>query len=298
MTQPAEGSTGDSVVAKQPGPAEVTLTVAQALRQAQSTGLDRLDEQLLLSHHLQQPRTWLIAHDDAPLPGAAAQAFAADCRRRADGEPLAYMLGEREFHGLRLQVSPDVLVPRPDTETLVDWALDLLPAGAPALVLDLGTGSGAVALAVAHRRPEARVTATDLSPAALRVAQANATQLGLALALACGRWWQALPTGARFDLVLSNPPYIAGDDPHLPALRHEPLMALTPGGDGLGALIEIIAGAAPHLNSGGWLLLEHGWDQATAVRSAMQSAGLDRISTRRDIEGRDRCTGGCWTGPG
>ena len=298
MSQPAKGSTGDAVVEIPPGPAEALLTVAEALRQAQSTGLERLDAQLLLSHHLQQPRTWLIAHDDAPLPGAAAQAFTADCQRRADGEPLAYLLGEREFHGLRLQVNPDVLVPRPDTETLVDWALDLLPAGAPALVLDLGTGSGAVALAVAHRRPEARITATDLSPTALKVAQANATQLGLDLALACGRWWQALPTGARFDLVLSNPPYIAGDDPHLPALRHEPLMALTPGGDGLGALIEIIAGAAPHLNSGGWLLLEHGWDQATAVRSAMQSAGLDRISTRRDIEGRDRCTGGCWTGPG
>ena len=298
MSPPAKGSTGDAVVALPPGPAQAPLTVAQALRQAQSTGLDRLDAQLLLSHHLQQPRTWLIAHDDAPLPGAAAPAFAADCQRRANGEPLAYLLGEREFHGLRLQVSPDVLVPRPDTETLVDWALDLLPAGTPAQVLDLGTGSGAVAIAVAHRRPEVRVTATDLSPAALRVAQANATRLGLDLAWACGHWWQALPAGARFDLVLSNPPYIAGDDPHLPALRHEPLMALTPGGDGLGALTEIIAGAAPHLTGGGWLLLEHGWDQAAAVRSAMQSAGLDRIRTRHDIEGRDRCTGGCWPGPG
>ncbi len=296
MSQPAKGSTGDPFAAKQPGLAEAGLTVAQALHQAKSIGLDRLDAYLLLSHHMQQPRTWLIAHDDAPLPGAAARAFAADCRRRAEGEPLAYLLGEREFHGLRLQVSPAVLVPRPDTETLVDWALDLLPGGAPARVLDLGTGSGAVALAVAHCRPEAGVTATDLSPAALRVAQANATQLRLDLAWACGRWWQALPTGARFDLVLSNPPYIAGNDPHLTALRHEPMMALTPGGNGLGALLEIIAGAAPHLNSGAWLLLEHGWDQAAAVRSAMQSAGLDRISTRRDIEGRDRCTGGCWTG--
>lgn len=272
--------------------------VATALAEARALGLDRLDAQMLLGHLLRQPRSWLIAHDDALLPAAAALAFAAGCQRRAAGEPLAYLLGEREFHGLTLQVTPDVLVPRPDTETLVDWALDLLPAGVPAQVLDLGTGSGAVALAVAHRRPTARVSATDLSTAALTVAQANATRLGLALAWACGHWWQALPTQARFDLVLSNPPYIAGDDPHLAALRHEPLMALTPGGDGLGALTEIIAGAAPHLKEGGWLLLEHGWDQAAAVRSAMQSAGLDRVSTRLDIEGRDRCTGGCWPGPG
>jgi len=271
--------------------------VATALADARALGLDRLDARMLLGHLLQQPRSWLIAHDDAPLPEAVALAFAASCQRRAAGEPLAYLLGQREFHGLTLQVTPDVLVPRPDTETLVDWALDLLPAGTPAQVLDLGTGSGAVGLAVAHRRPSARVTATDLSPAALRVAQANATRLGLSLAWACGRWWKALPARARFDLVLSNPPYIAGDDPHLPALRHEPLMALTPGGDGLGALTEIIAGAVPHLSDGGWLLLEHGWDQAAAVRSAMRVAGLARVCTRHDIEGRDRCTGGCWPGP-
>lgn len=272
--------------------------VATALADARTLGLDRLDAQMLLGHLLQQPRSWLIAHDDAPLSVATAQAFVAGCQRRAAGEPLAYLLGEREFHGLMLQVTPDVLVPRPDTETLVDWALDLLPAGMPAQVLDLGTGSGAVALAVAHRRPLVRVTATDLSPAALAVAQANATRLGLNLDWACGRWWQALPAQARFDLVLSNPPYIAGDDPHLPALRHEPLMALTPGADGLAALNQIIAGALLHLNDSAWLLLEHGWDQAAAVRSAMQSAGLGRISTRQDIEGRDRCTGGCKPGPG
>jgi release factor glutamine methyltransferase len=274
------------------------IHVATALADARAQGLDRLDAQLLLGHLLQRPRSWLIAHNDAPLPEVTARAFAAGCQRRAAGEPLAYLLGQREFHGLTLQITPDVLVPRPDTETLVDWALDLLPAGTPAQVLDLGTGSGAVALAVAHRRPLARLTATDLSPAALAVAQANAARLGLSLAWAGGHWWQALPAQARFDLVLSNPPYIAGDDPHLPALRHEPLMALTPGGDGLGALTEIIAGAAPHLKGGSWLVLEHGWDQAGAVRSAMQAAGLTQISTRHDIEGRDRCTGGCWPGPG
>ena len=294
MNPPAQGSTGDPVAAKQPGPSGAGLTVAQALHQAKSTGLDRLDAQLLLSHHMQQPRTWLIAHDDAPLPGAAAQAFAADCRRRADGEPLAYLLGEREFHGLRLQVSPAVLVPRPDTETLVDWALDLL-AGLgtlPLRVLDMGTGSGAIALAVAHRHPAARVTATDLSPAALHVARANADRLGLALDWACGAWWQALPADAMFDLVLANPPYIAGDDPHLAALRHEPLLALTPGGDGLSALQQIIAGAPAHLAEGGWLLLEHGSDQAPPVAAALQQAGFTHVTCRTDIAGRSRCSGG------
>jgi release factor glutamine methyltransferase len=272
--------------------------VATALADARALGLDRLDAQRLLGHLLQRPRSWLIAHDDARLPDAVVLAYAAGCQRRAAGVPLAYLLGEQEFHGLTLRVTPDVLVPRPDTETLVDWALELLPAGEPARVLDLGTGSGAVALAVAHRRPAARVTATDLSAAALGVAQANATRLGLALAWACGHWWRALPAEARFDLVLSNPPYIAGNDPHLPSLRHEPLMALTPGGDGLDALTEIIAGTGAHLTVGGWLLLEHGWDQAAAVRSAMQSAGLVDIRTRHDIEGRDRCSGGRWSGPG
>ena len=294
MSLPAEGSTGGPALAKPPDAADEPSTVSQALRQAQSTGLDRLDAQLLLCHHLQQARTWLIAHDDAPLAGTAARAFAADCRRRASGEPLAYLLGEREFYGLRLLVSPDVLVPRPDTETLVDWALDLLPGlTAPApCVLDLGTGSGAIALAVAHRHPAARVTATDLSPAALQMAHANADRLGLALDWACGAWWQALPAAAQFDLVLSNPPYIAGDDPHLAALRHEPLLALSPGGDGLSALQQIIAGAPAHLRAGGWLLLEHGWDQAAPVAAALRQAGFTQVSCRQDIAGRPRCSGG------
>ena len=274
-------------------------TVAQALDQARRLGLDRLDAQWLLGHLLQRARAWLIAHDDDRLTLPAAQAFAAGCARLAAGEPLAYLVGEREFHGLTLRVNPDVLVPRPDTETLVDWALDLLPTlglDRPR-VLDLGTGSGAIALAVAHRSPGASVTATDLSPAALAVAQANATRLGLDLAWAEGAWWQALAPDAQFDLVLSNPPYIAGDDPHLPALRHEPLLALTPGGDGLGALREIIHGAPTHLAAGGWLLLEHGWDQQPAVSAELQRAGFRQLGTRCDIEGRPRCTGGQYPGP-
>ena len=275
-------------------------TVGQLLVRARVMGLDRLDAQLLLGHQLQRDRAWLIAHDDAELDAPGAALFTQACQRRADGEPLAYLTGERGFHGLNLRVTPDVLVPRPDTETLVDWALDLLrlrPPAPPPRVLDLGTGSGAVALAVAHSHPPAQLTATDLSPAALAVAQANAQRLGLVVDFKRGGWWQALPGAVRFDLVLSNPPYIAGDDPHLPALRHEPALALTPGGDGLAALREIIAGAPAHLAPGGWLLLEHGWDQATAVAALLRSAGFERVATRFDLEGRPRCTGGQMPAP-
>jgi release factor glutamine methyltransferase len=280
-----------------PEPSGEPLTVAKALDRARALGLDRLDAQRLLGHLLLQGRGWLIAHDDHPLPADKAQAFAEGCQRRAAGEPLAYVVGQREFHGLTLQVTPAVLVPRPDTETLVDWALDLLPTFVPAhpRVIDLGTGSGAIALAVAHRHPAASVTATDLSAAALAVARANAHRLGLPVAFAEGAWWTAVPADAKFDLVLSNPPYIAGDDAHLPALRHEPLMALTPGGDGLDALREIVADAPAHLTPGGWLLLEHGCDQAEAVAALLRDAGFEQITTRRDLEQRPRCTAGRWT---
>lgn len=274
-------------------------TVAQALAAAQALGLDRLDARWLLGHVLGQTSAWLLAHDDQPLASADAEVYGALCQRRAAGEPLAYLVGRAGFHGLQLQVTPDVLVPRPDTETLVDWALALLSACPPAAgqapqVLDLGTGSGAIALAVAHRRADVQVTATDLSPAALAVAQANAAALGLAdrLHWAQGAWWQALPPAAVFDLVLSNPPYIAGDDPHLPALRHEPRLALTPGGDGLDALRAIVAGALAHLRPGGWLLLEHGWDQAAAVAALLADAGFQDTAHRTDLAGRPRCTGG------
>jgi release factor glutamine methyltransferase len=269
-------------------------TVARALADARAAGLDRLDAQWLLGHVLGRDSAWLIAHGDDLLSASDAGAHAALCDRRAAGEPLAYLVGRAGFHGLSLQVSPDVLVPRPDTETLVDWALDLLPAlgAARPQVLDLGTGSGAIALAVAHRHPAARVTATDASAAALDVARRNAQTLGLAIGLHAGSWWDALPADARFDLVLSNPPYIAGDDPHLPALRHEPLAALTPGGDGLDALRAIIAGAPGRVRPGGWVLLEHGWDQAAAVAALLAAAGFRDIGHRHDLGGHARCTGG------
>ena len=272
--------------------------VAAALAWARAQGLDSLDAKWLLGHGLGQGRAWLIAHADAALTPAQAQAYRSACLRRADGEPLAYIVGEREFHGLSLQVSPAVLVPRPDTELLVDWALALLPTlpGPRPRVLDLGTGSGAIALAVAHRHPAAQISATDISPAALAVAGANAARLGLALDLAPGPWWQAVAPGSRWHLVLSNPPYIAAGDPHLPALRHEPALALSPGGDGLGALRDIVAGAPQHLLAGGWLLLEHGWNQAHAVAAALRAAGFTAVQTRTDIEARPRCTGGQWPG--
>ena len=287
-------------MADKPDGAAQPLTVQQALAQAATTGVDSLDAQWLLAHLLQQARTWLRSHAEAPLPSAIAQAFASGCQRLAADEPLAYLLGEQSFHGLLLQVTPAVLVPRPDTETLVDWALALLPSLATSSprVLDLGTGSGAVALAVAQRWPAAQVGATDVSPAALAVAQANARRLALPVAFAAGDWWQAVPAGSQFDLLLSNPPYIAGNDPHLPALRHEPLLALTPGGDGLGALAAIISGAPAHLARGGWLLLEHGWDQAAAVAALLQHAGFSHISSRADLAGRPRCSGGRWAAPG
>ena len=294
---PGSGATAPTAPTFTPAAAATTApTVAQALAAARTLGLNRLDAHLLLAHRLQRDRAWLIAHDEAPLTAADAQAYAADCQRRAAGEPLAYLLGEREFHGLRLQVTPDVLVPRPDTETLVDWALDLLRAPAWAAtaprVLDLGTGSGAIALAVAHRHPAALVSATDLSPAALAVAAGNALRLGLAVAFAEGGWWAAVAPAARFDLVVSNPPYIAGDDPHLPALRHEPLLALTPGGDGLDALRAITGEAAAHLEPGGWLLLEHGFDQPDAVQALLREHGFVGVQTRIDLGGQPRCTGG------
>ena len=266
-------------------------TVAGALAEAKAAGIDRLDAQLLLAHVLAQPRPWLLAHDDALLDAAQREAFAALLARRLMGEPVAYLVGAKAFHGLTLQVDASVLVPRPDTELLVDWAIELLGNAAGRSVVDLGTGSGAIALAVKQACPGASVLATDLSEAALAVARANAARLGLDVSIRQGAWWGGLGE-RRFDLVLSNPPYIAGGDPHLAALQHEPALALTPGGDGLAALREIVAGAARHLRPGGWLLLEHGHDQADAVQAMLARDGFAGIETRRDLGRQPRCTGG------
>ncbi len=272
------------------------MNIAQALAQAQQAGLERLDAQLLLLQALGRPdggRAWLLAHDSDPLDAAAQAGFGQLCRRRAAGEPLAYIAGHKEFHGLRLQVDARVLVPRPDTETLVDWALELLaaaPSGTAPRVLDLGTGSGAIALAIKHRFAAAQVEAVDASPGALAVAQANAQALGLEVALRQASWL-AGSTGP-YDLIVSNPPYIAQDDAHLQALAHEPRSALAAGADGLDDLRVIAAQAPACLAPGGWLLLEHGWNQAAPVAALLGQAGLGAIAHRNDLAGIARCTGG------
>lgn len=274
-------------------------TVDGALQSARTLGVERLDAHLLLAHVLGQSRAWLLAHGDDTLADDHAAAFDALARRRAAGEPFAYLVGEREFHGLRLQVGPAVLVPRPDTETLVDWALALLEGELrdverPAL-LDLGTGSGAIALALKSACPRARVWAGERSADALAIARANATRLALDVRFAHGDWWDAV-TGAAdvpaFDLVVSNPPYIAADDPHLAALTHEPLSALVAADGGLADIVRIATGARDRLRTGGWLLFEHGWEQADAVQATLRRAGFGGVETRADIEGRARCTGG------
>jgi release factor glutamine methyltransferase len=266
-------------------------TVAQALAEARARNVAALDARLMLGRLLGRTPTQLIAGDDQRLDRDAAARWADWLGRRAGGEPLAYLLGEKEFHGLLLAVPPDVLVPRPETELLVDWALELLEgAGDAAEVLDLGTGSGAIALAVKHAHPRATVTAVDASGAALAVARANAARLALAVEFVEASWWEG--TGHAYDLVLANPPYVRAADPALAALRHEPRTALASGQDGLAALREIVAGAPSHLLPGGWLLLEHGYDQAEAVGTLLESAGLEEIETRHDLAGHPRATGG------
>jgi release factor glutamine methyltransferase len=268
-------------------------TLQQALAAAQARGLVRIDAQMLLLHTLGRPhgdRAWLLAHDTDALPAAAQERFAALCQRRLGGEPVAYLTGVKEFYGLPLHIDARVLDPRPDTETLVDWALEVIaPLPAPR-VLDLGTGSGAIALALQHQRPQATVLAVDASADALAVAQGNAARLGLPVRFQQGHWLQNVQ--GRFDAIVSNPPYIAAADPHLAALRHEPLQALASGADGLDDIRAIVAQSGAHLAPGGWLLLEHGWDQAHAVCTLLEAAGLVQVQSRKDLAGSVRCSGG------
>ncbi|MEJ8837113.1 peptide chain release factor N(5)-glutamine methyltransferase [Ramlibacter sp. AN1133] len=268
------------------------MNLREALAQAAALGLARIDAQLLLLHVLGRAGTergWLVAHDDGTLPPAAEEAFAALCRRRAAGEPLAYLSGEKEFFGLPLRVDARVLVPRPDTETLVEWALEVLrPLPAPR-VIDLGTGSGAIALAIRSARPDAVVEAVDRSADALAVARANAQRLELPVHLRQADW---LAGAGRYDLIVSNPPYVREHDEHLATLRHEPRSALVAQDDGLADLRAIVAAAPAHLAPGGWLLLEHGWDQACAVEALLRDAGFSRLSSRKDLAGITRCSGG------
>ncbi|MFM2274649.1 MAG: hypothetical protein RL211_521 [Pseudomonadota bacterium] len=275
------------------------VTISQAISNAQSQGLNRLDVQMLMLQALGRPthdRAWLLAHDTDMLTTDAQTVFDAGVRRRSMGEPLAYITGYKEFFGVDLKVDCRVLIPRPDTETLVRWALDVLDAmSAPALsVVDLGTGSGAIALAIKLARPDLMVSATDVSGDALQVAQSNARRLQLHVQFSQGAWFAGWPMpGQRFHAILSNPPYIASLDRHLGALRYEPISALTSGIDGLDDIRSIIAQSGDYLHPGGWLLFEHGYDQAAEVRELLTAAGFEAVQSRKDLGNIERCSGGC-----
>ena len=254
----------------------------------------RLEARVLAAHALRVNRAWLAAHGDDSLAPAQAAAMERCIARRLRGEPVAYITGRREFYGLEFIVTPDVLIPRPETELLVDLALERLPLERPCRVLDLGTGSGILALTLAHSRPKAEITAVDRCPAALAVARRNARALGLERVRFVRADWYPQGGVNSFDMIVSNPPYVAEADPHLAQgdLRFEPRGALTAGSDGLAAIRVIVAGAPARLRPGGWLLLEHGRDQPESCRSLLMQAGFTRIYTHADLAGLPRVSGG------
>ncbi len=263
--------------------------------QAARQRLDALDARLLLQHVTGLSRTELICRPETPLTSAQLDCLETLATRRQAGEPLAYLVGEAGFRGRSFQVSPAVLVPRPETEELVDLALDKLrelAVRAPR-VLDLGTGSGAIPISLALEYPAAQVSAVDVSPAALAVARANGAALQAPVRWLESDWFAALGD-ERFDLIVSNPPYIHAEDPHLAGdgLCFEPRLALTDGADGLACIRAIVADAAAHLEPGGWLLFEHGWDQGPSSRNLLTLAGFKAVQTWQDLAGHDRISGG------
>lgn len=255
----------------------------------------RVDADCLLQHVLEKDRSWLRLHQEDEVDAAACARFEAALVRRLRGEPVAYIVGSRGFWTLDLAVGPATLIPRADTELLVEWALELLAPDAATPVLDLGTGSGAIALVIASERPRCAVAAVDASPAALDVARANGRRLGLGVEFLLGDWYAPV-AGRRFGLIVANPPYIAGDDPHLDQgdLRFEPRSALVAPDAGLADLRRIADGAPAQLAPGGWLLLEHGHEQGGAVRALLVERGFTTVATRRDLGGQERITGGRW----
>jgi release factor glutamine methyltransferase len=271
------------------------LRIDAELRAARAR-IDRADAECLLAFVLGRPRSWLFAHGDDALDDAAVARFNALVARRSAGEPVAYLVGHRGFRNLDLAVTPDTLIPRPETELLVELALARIPVDNEAHIADLGTGSGAIALAIAAERPHAHVIATDRSDAALAVARSNASAHALAnVEFRNGDWFAPL-AGEQFDIIASNPPYIADDDPHLSQgdLRFEPCAALSCGHDGLDAIRSIVRDAPAHLRDDGWLLLEHGHNQGEAVRSLLGNAGFVQVETVQDLEARDRVGLGRW----
>ncbi len=271
-------------------------SIAQMLNEATGRlGGNPLDAQLLLAHLLGKSRSWLYAWPEHQLNPQQQSAYQELILRRQQGEPLAYITGSREFWSLTLRVGPATLIPRPETEQLVELALQLPTS--PLRVLDLGTGSGCIALALASERPAWQITAVDNSPAALEIARSNARQLNLErIIFAHSDWFEGLPTSSRFDLILGNPPYVAENDPHLQhdGLPYEPISALTAGTDGLNDLRRIIAHSPNFLEPGGWLLLEHGMEQGPAVKAMLNDAGFSYTETLPDASGRDRISRGCY----
>jgi len=254
----------------------------------------RIEAQCLLQHVLNVPRSYLLAHSEQVLNATQQATYDSLLQRRLLGEPVAHILGEREFFGLNFKVTADTLIPRPETELLVELALQRMPAHGPYRVLDLGTGSGAIALSIAQNRPDAEVVAVDASEAALQVARGNARHLGIAnVTMLYSNWFSALP-GQRYDIIVSNPPYVAAGDVHLSRgdVRFEPLSALASGADGLDDIRRIIAGAGAFLKQGAWVLLEHGYDQADKVRTLLAQSGFAEVFSAKDMSGIERVSGG------